>query len=133
MTPNDPQVLRWITREPREEWAERWLLAHRKLPRYNAALSQVQTFLSFCWARHVIDGKRREKRRPRTLELVPEHSIYTPAEPIAPFRESRAEWSDEAMHLRGRGLELKHIATALGKPVGTIKSGLHRARRRYID
>ena len=90
-------------------------------------------------------GRNRARRRERgeaTLEVIPEPVDDASLRPdrVAEARESASAWRDrlEALPVRYRlAVELRHVhglsyaemTQALGRPIGTVKSDVHRGVR----
>jgi RNA polymerase sigma-70 factor (ECF subfamily) len=115
---------------------ETFLRAHRAFDRF-AAGSNARAWLHTILSRVRTDLYRRTKRRPETVELVDEG----PA--VAPPQNALASGHEELERaLRGlpeafrvtvvlrdvQELSYAEIAAALGVPVGTVMSRLHRGR-----
>jgi RNA polymerase sigma-70 factor (ECF subfamily) len=115
---------------------ETFLRAHRAFDRFLPG-SNARAWLHTILRRVRADAFRRTKRRPRTVELEGEGpAMKAPQDALASGREDleRALWAlpesfREAVVLRDiQELSYAEIAAALGIPLGTVMSRIHRGR-----
>jgi RNA polymerase sigma-70 factor (ECF subfamily) len=117
---------------------ETFLRAHRALDGFEAG-SNARAWLLTILRRVRTDAFRRRQRRPRTVELVPDSTDVA----VAPAQDALASGYEEleralaalpenfrtAVVLRDlQELSYAEIAEAVGVPVGTVMSRIHRGR-----
>lgn len=108
---------RWDSRRPLKPWI------------MGIAVNRCRTWLA------------QRARRPEPVEYLHETAAGPPADDGAELtREIQSALSELRLEYRGvfvmyheQGLPYEQIAQALGKPVGTIKTWLHRARLEILD
>jgi RNA polymerase sigma-70 factor (ECF subfamily) len=114
---------------------ETFLRAYRAIDRFDG--SNARAWLHTILSRARIDQYRRRRRRPETVELLDDGpAVDPPQDALASGREELERALDalpeafrEAVVLRDlQELRYTEIAEALGIPVGTVMSRIHRGR-----
>jgi RNA polymerase sigma-70 factor (ECF subfamily) len=147
-------IHRWLVRRvgtPLAEdlAAETFTRAFDVRERFDASHDDARPWLFGIAANLVHDHRRRELRRLRALARVerweaaaedPTAGAVTRADAAlagpavaAALAELRAEERDVLLLVAWAGLEYDEVARATGVPIGTVRSRLHRARRRMRD
>jgi RNA polymerase sigma-70 factor (ECF subfamily) len=115
---------------------ETFLRAHRAFERFTPG-SNARAWLHTILQRVRTDAFRRTKRRPETVELTgegpgeapPQDALASGREDLERALRGLPEAFREAVVLRDiQELSYAEIATALGIPVGTVMSRIHRGR-----
>ena len=83
----------------------------------------------------------RRSKRPSAVEFLPEVAEAKPADDAAELRQElngalgalRPEYREAFVLFHEQGCPYDTIAVKLGRPVGTIKTWLHRARLELLD
>ncbi|HEX6844151.1 MAG TPA: RNA polymerase sigma factor [Actinomycetota bacterium] len=120
-----------------------FLRAFRARGRFRMETSDARPWLLGIAGNLIREHRRAERRHLRLLakvgrqpvETVPDPSISTEARTqlaAALLRLSRADRESLLLHVWG-GLSYEEIAAATGVPLGTVRSRIHRARRRVRE